>query len=115
MRTSGTENQIIWLHPEAPLKPIAGQACNGCGVCCLADPCPVARIFLWQWRGACRALIWSSVEGHYRCGMVVSPSEHLLWLPPFLEPLTRSLVKRWIAAGIACDSDAEIVSDQEYQ
>jgi len=33
--------EVILIHPEAPAKPPLGAPCNGCGVCCLAEPCPV--------------------------------------------------------------------------
>jgi len=108
MQASGDDNQVIWLQPEAPAKPQLGQACNGCGVCCAAEPCPVARVFLWQWRGACRALEWHAELKQYRCGMLLRPAHYVFLLPRFLELGFRSWIRRWIAAGVACDSDAHI-------
>ena len=32
---------VIHLHPSAPPKPAEGAACNGCGVCCAWQPCPL--------------------------------------------------------------------------
>lgn len=104
------EQRLIWLHSAAPLKPAVGQACNGCGVCCAAEPCPVARVFLWQWRGSCRALVWLPSERQYRCGLLLAPSAHIPYIrlfPQFLQRQFRYLVTRWIAAGTACDSDAQ--------
>ncbi|MFZ6799590.1 hypothetical protein [Undibacterium sp. Di24W] len=108
MQASGNDNQIIWLQAEAPAKPHIGQACNGCGVCCAAEPCPVARVFLRQMRGTCRALEWHADVSQYRCGMLLRPAHYLFLLPRFLETRFRSLIRRWIAAGVACDSDAYI-------
>lgn len=51
--------QIITIHADAPAKPALGQACNGCGVCCAAEPCPVSLALLWPHQAPCRALIWS--------------------------------------------------------
>ena len=102
------KQRLIWLHVEAPAKPVLGQACNGCGVCCAAEPCPVARVFLWQWRGACRALIWVETDQQYRCGMLLQPSRYLRFLPASWRTGFSRLVARWIAAGTACDSDADV-------
>lgn len=102
------KQRLIWLHVAAPTKPSTGQACNGCGVCCAAEPCPVARVFLWQWHGACRALIWVEVSQQYRCGMMQQPSTYLRVLPASWQTGFSRLVARWIAAGTACDSDVEV-------
>jgi hypothetical protein len=101
---------FIAIHPTAPSKPAEGTACNGCGVCCLMEPCPVGMLVSRRRRGACVALEWSDAESRYRCGMVAAPQRHLPgWLVG--APLMRGLASRWarrfIAAGIGCDSDAE--------
>ena len=103
--------RLIWLTSAAPVKPAPGQGCNGCGVCCAAEPCPVASVFLWQTRGACRALVWLAPEQQYRCGMLLQPSHYLRYLPRSWQPWFRRVVGRWIAADTACDSSAEIDVD----
>lgn len=111
----------IWLKQQAPVKPALGQVCNGCGVCCTAEPCPVARVFLWQRHGACRALQWQDTEKIYRCGLLVQPRDYLRWLRYVLkcvplswqteaEKIIQRVIRRWIASGIGCDSDAEILA-----
>jgi hypothetical protein len=102
------QQQVIWLHTAAPDKPSPGQPCNGCGVCCLAEPCPVARVFLWQSMGACRALLWLGPERQYRCGLLLMPSTYLPLLPRAWQPWFRRVLRRWIAAGTACDSDSDV-------
>ncbi|MBC3831738.1 hypothetical protein H8K33_09480 [Undibacterium amnicola] len=111
MKPSGVQHEVIWLQSEAPLKPKAGQCCNGCGVCCAASPCPVSRLFLWQWRGSCRALEWHAQARQYRCGMLLRPAHYLSVLPVFLEPILRYWVRRSIAADVACDSTVEVDAD----
>ncbi len=92
--------QIIRIHADAPLKPGLGMACNGCGVCCLAEPCPVGMLVSRKRSGACRALRWNDAEHRYRCGL--------------MQDMTGSrtpwawLACRLIAAGAGCDSDAEL-------
>lgn len=100
--------QIITIHAEAPQKPVLGQPCNGCGICCAAEPCPVSLALLWPHQAPCRALIWSTVEQRYLCGMVNQPSRFLPWLPARLNPYTSRLFKRWIAADTVCDADVEL-------
>ena len=106
--SAGKRQRLIWLNVAAPAKPLLGQSCNGCGVCCAAEPCPVARVFLWQWRGACRALIWREAEQQYRCGMILQPSRYLRFLPVIWQAGFSRLVARWIAADTVCDSNVEV-------
>lgn len=101
--------QFIAIHPEAPQKPALGAACNGCGVCCLAEPCPAGRLFTLRWKGACRLLAWEEATSRYRCGLLEArgslPKGRR---PPWLDRWIAKRARRWIAAGAGCDSDAEI-------
>ncbi len=90
-------HQLIHIHPEAPAKPAFGQPCNGCGVCCLAEPCPIGIVVSRKTRGACAALVWSEDQRRYHCGLLTRP--HLRWLQP--------LLRRWISAGSGCDATLE--------
>jgi hypothetical protein len=90
--------QIIHIHADAPLKPGLGAACNGCGVCCLAEPCPIGMLVSWRRRGACRALRWDAQAQRYHCGLLGSQARTLLG----------RITRRLISAGSGCDSDAEI-------
>ena len=100
--------RTILLHPEAPPKPAAGRPCNGCGVCCAAEPCPVGIVLFRRRRGPCPALEWLGGEARYRCRLLTAPAAQLRWLPVRLAPLARRLFARWIAAGSGCDSNAGI-------
>ena len=77
-------------------KPAYGEPCNGCGVCCQYETCPLARLRYWQVKGPCPALAWSAEQGRYLCGMLVRAG----WFKP--------LIHRWIAAGIGCDCGDEL-------
>lgn len=102
----------IPIHARAPEKPSANAPCNGCGVCCLVEPCPLGMLLSGRRRGACRVLQWSEDAGRYRCGAVTAPRQAVqAGLPPSLRLLGAPLAwmlarmaRRWIAAGVGCDS-----------
>jgi len=101
------KQHIIELHRRAPPKPAYGAPCNGCGVCCATTPCPVAMLFLWQFSGRCRALLWQDEASRYACGMALSPDRFASFIPA----RWRSGFARWfasrIAAGAGCDASIE--------
>lgn len=101
---------FIEIHPAAPPKPALGVACNGCGVCCAALPCPVSHLLLGHRSGACPALQWQESGRRYVCGMVLAPASYLRWLPQRLNAFAGRRFARWIAVGAGCDFDAEEVS-----
>ena len=101
------EQRTIYLQPAAPPKPAMGAACNGCGLCCLAEPCPLGIWVSRRRTGACKALQWDEAGQHYRCGMVSDPGAVLGWRQPWAVRLVARLARRWIAAGIGCDTDWE--------
>lgn len=89
---------ILRIEPGAPAKPAPGAPCNGCGVCCLGEPCPLGMLLSRRRRGACAMLRWRPQEGRYRCGAL----GRLSWLD--------GLLRRWIAAGSGCDCDWQVES-----
>lgn len=109
-------SRIIPIHPQAPSKPPAGQACNGCGVCCLYEPCPLGMLLSGRRHGACRVLRWEAGQSQYRCGVLLAPGQTaraalpgvLTGLAPVLGAVLRRLGSRWIAAGRGCDSTLEV-------
>jgi hypothetical protein len=96
--------RIILLHPLAPPKPAEGARCNGCGVCCAAEPCPLGILLSRRRRGACVALDWDSGQQRYVCGALAQPGHWLPWLPA---TWSQALVRRWIAAAQGCDAGLE--------
>jgi len=100
--------EVIHLHRAAPAKPAEGAACNGCGVCCALETCPVARLRFLRIAGPCPALEWSAAESRYRCGLLLRPAHYVGALPRVAEGAARRLLARWISAGSGCDCAAEI-------
>lgn len=109
------EQRTIYLQPAAPPKPAMGAACNGCGLCCLAEPCPLGIWVSRRRTGACKALQWDEAGQHYRCGMVSDPGAVLGWQQRWAVRLVARLARRWIAAGAGCDADWEAQKAQEAQ
>ena len=107
--------KILLIQPDAAPKPAAGAPCNGCGVCCLAAPCPLGMVLSGRRRGSCSALVWNREHLRYQCGAITQPEtvltrampKLLRVAAPSLAPLVARLAWRWIAAGSGCDSALE--------
>jgi hypothetical protein len=118
-----SEPRILWIEPLAPSKPAPGQPCNGCGVCCLHEPCPLALLLRGRQVGGCRWLRWQPVPAHYRCAALAEPQAVLqaLWprwargLAHACAPLLRQLARRWIAAGSGCDCTLQVRAQEKAQ
>jgi hypothetical protein len=96
--------EVIMLRVEAPAKPAEGQACNGCGVCCALEPCPIGQVISGRRSGACSALAWSETAQRYVCGLVSDPRARLPRALGWAAPLVSRWARRLIAAGIGCDA-----------
>jgi hypothetical protein len=107
-------NITLYTEPQAPQKPVLGAPCNGCGICCLMEPCPLGVLLSGRRTGACAALRWHPDLQIYRCGAITEPLPVLLkrlpkllhGLAPVLAWLMARLAHRWVAAGVGCDCDA---------
>jgi hypothetical protein len=104
-RSVSKPSATIWLQPLAPAKPAVGAPCNGCGLCCLAEPCPLGVLVSRRRTGACVALQWSDAEQRYLCGMVADPGGVTGRSHPWAVRALSALAHRWIASGTGCDAD----------
>lgn len=68
----------------------------------------MGRLVFRRIKGPCQALEWDGKAARYVCGLVARPTHYLRWLPRFCAVGVRKLLLRWIAAGVGCDSTAEI-------
>lgn len=100
-------HQVVWLQPGAPPKPPLGAPCNGCGLCCLAEPCPLGALVSRRRTGACVALRWSDGEARYLCGMVSDPGGVTGVRNPWLVRAMAAWARRSIAAGVGCDAQLD--------
>lgn len=97
----------------APPLPAPGQPCNGCGLCCLAEPCPLGMVLSRRRRGACARLRWSEAQQRYRCGVLDAAAQAVGAAQGWRGARARlwqALVRRWIAAGSGCDASLEVVA-----
>lgn len=104
--------RVIPIHAHAPAKPAWGQPCNGCGVCCLARPCPVGIVLNLRVKGPCRMLRWDGEQARYLCGALLAVEAVPGWDGRLGRLLGRA-TSRWIAAGAGCDCDIELESEPE--
>ena len=117
----------IHVHRDAARKPMPGAPCNGCGVCCLLEPCPLGVVLSRRLQGACVAVGWHDALRQYRCGALFEPVGVLQRVLPArvqrltpglaarLAPLLARWARRWIAVGTGCDSrlDAKAVEQPQ--
>lgn len=114
-------HKTIHIEPLAPAKPAWGAPCNGCGICCLVEPCPVGVVLSAKRQGACDALHWDAQLASYRCGALVRPGEVLREALPrplrglsgALAPLLAAIARRTIAVGVGCDCDLHVMAQRD--
>jgi hypothetical protein len=100
--------QVILIQPLAPEKPALGEVCNGCGICCLAEPCPLGVLLSLSRKGPCKALVWNDDRRQYRCGAFVDASPAAGPVAGGLGRLRNRVIGRWIGADHGCDCDLDI-------
>ena len=96
--------QRAWRHVSAPLKPPVGSPCNGCGLCCLAEPCPLGMLYSRRTTGPCMKLRWDDGAARYVCGALQDAEHAVQRRSNGFTRAWRALVRRWIAAGMGCDA-----------
>lgn len=102
-------------------KPVYGDPCNGCGVCCIAQVCDLGKELGDD--QSCKALM-RNPNRSFSCGLVVDPyrfmpeSELAVW--KFIdvqgggragEERLKQLNASLLGAGRGCDSDDEAVRE----
>lgn len=102
--------RTIHLHRDAPPKPAVGAPCNGCGVCCAVEPCPMGMLISRRRQGRCDALTWDEQAARYICGVLASPERYSPVDWPVAVAATRRWARRLISAGSGCDAALEALS-----
>lgn len=68
----------------------------------------MAHLFLWQFKGRCRALLWQEDAARYVCGMAVSPDRYVHLISLRWRMRAGKFFASRIAAGAGCDFAAEV-------
>jgi hypothetical protein len=100
--------------------PGLGNACNGCGLCCLAEQCDVS-LDLFGTQEVCPALLLK--EGKYNCDLVSHPKRYVYrvpieqiwrWMPPVgheFPEVVQAHFKLVFGIGFGCDAEFEQEED----
>lgn len=99
----------------APAKPLYGSPCNGCGLCCVMEQCPLS-IEVFGPHSLCPALE-ELPAGGFTCGLIARPRVYLETKAPELADLLGEAFGVILGAGTGCDgvaSDADrAIADAE--
>lgn len=87
-----------------PIKPRFGEACNGCGLCCAAEPGGLALdLMRADPAAACPALEWEA--GRFYCGLIRWASRYLDLPHDWADAHLGSVFSEALGAGRGCDAD----------
>jgi hypothetical protein len=90
-------------------KPVYGSPCNSCGLCCIAEQCPLSLAVFGE-RPICPALAEPAAEpGALVCGLIVEP-ERFLDMPRGVARLHGDAFALMLGAGKGCDG---IMTDED--
>lgn len=81
-------------------KPLFGDPCNGCGLCCLVSQCPLSTA-LFGPSGRCPALRPNGLGG-YGCGLITDTASYLN-VHGAAEADVQAAVAVMVGAGCGCD------------
>lgn len=84
-----------------PRKPSEGAPCNGCGLCCALQLCPIAIEFIEAAEAPCPAMEYAG--GRFWCGLARYPSRYF-GTPASSDRLIRPMVQAELSIGEGCDA-----------
>jgi hypothetical protein len=91
------DNDLVEM--SLPNKPRYGEACNGCGLCCAIQLCPVAEIMFEGASAPCPALKMAPDGSRTYCQLVAIEKE--FGLAP--------LVQKVLGIGNGCGMEDEVI------
>jgi hypothetical protein len=86
----------------APIKPRHGEPCNGCGLCCAAERCPLAVVLIGDGPAPCPALELD--EGRFWCGLIRNTAKYTIAIEAEKAPWLGEILRQQYF-GTGCDSD----------
>lgn len=96
----------VEVLPVIPDKPRCGDPCNGCGLCCYSEVCPVGKMAFGDVEAPCLALVMSKDMTRTRCGLVLIEIDNDMG----------TQVQEAIGVGCGCsmDDDVECISGDHF-
>jgi hypothetical protein len=91
------------MSETGPEKPAMGKLCNGCGVCCAAELCQLAKEIFPLASAPCPALEFEN--GRFWCGVARSASKYT-GTPATMDGEIGETVLSLLGAGCGCCSNA---------
>jgi hypothetical protein len=83
-------------------KPKKGEACNGCGVCCIAEQCPVSIVVFGE-KSLCPAL--KREDSGYFCDLTRNSGQYLNLDQDWKQEWMNKHFAELIGVGVGCDSE----------
>lgn len=93
-------------------KPLYGNPCNGCGMCCIAVQCPVS-LALFGEQVLCPALEQAGTA--LGCGLMRNTSDYVPDVPSWGGKALTEAFALMIGAGLGCDGADENDSDEQQE
>lgn len=91
------------IRRDAPAKPGYMEPCNGCGVCCVLEPCAIARGYIPDLAdGPCPALVRD--DGRYTCDMTRRPGRYMGLPNDWADPIIGAMFAKALGIGRGCDA-----------
>lgn len=94
--------RLVKEHAEKPLR---GEPCNHCGLCCRVEACHASKELLKSDQAPCIAL--EVHDGKYMCGLLLRPEHYVNGLDYPLSNI-REFVDYWVNPGVGCQMDDHI-------
>lgn len=94
---------------DLPEKPLFGDACNRCGLCCLMEQCSISLAFFGN-RGICPAL--NLQGGASTCELISEPQKHV---PAVIAAEVGELSALTLGSGTGCDATATDADQEVYE
>lgn len=86
-------------------KPLYGDPCNGCGLCCIAQQCPISE-GLFGKQDICPAIERGDGKALV-CGMVANPANYMTSVPDWGHQPLAAAFALLLGAGSGCDGTTE--------
>src|ERR1043165_2494420 len=100
----GKGSRHIGIKPGPPRKPPEGDACNGCGLCCAVQLCPIVIELLPDAQAPCPAMEFNGER--FWCGLIRRPSRYL-GTPLQSDRVIGPMAGVELAIGQGCDAGTD--------